>query len=149
MPKSADKFMTINYEITDDKIINREAGNFAKYILRRPVDKVFIERYKHIIQGKQLSSISVHDNKLLEFALNHRWAIGLIDSYLAIFKPDSEFRRRLFVMFAILESSQDYEADFLPARHSAIYGFYILYIGLKSTVKIPCGFIVSTMVKIW
>ncbi len=42
--------------------------------------------------------------------------VGLLDAGLAVADPHSELRRRLYLMFAILESSPEYHELFLPPR---------------------------------
>jgi hypothetical protein len=139
--------MTKNSIQTEGGLLLQEAENFAKYILKKMPDRLSLEHYVQIISQGDSYSQNTSDAKLLKFAMSHPWSIGLIDSYLAFFRPDSEFRFRLYVMFAILESNRNYVDDFLPVERSPFYALSILYVGLKTALKVPCGFIVSFIAR--
>jgi hypothetical protein len=125
-----------------------EAENFGAYILKKKPSEDAINKYIRIVKSRRSDeSANPLDKKLLGFARKHRWSIGLIDSYLALFKPESEFRHRLYIMFAILESSHEYSDHFLPVKRGPIHIVYIFYTGAKAVVKIPFGLVISWIAR--
>jgi len=65
----------------------------------------------------------------------------MIDSGLALIKPHSEVRRRLYLMFAILESTPEYWKYFIPVRRSGWYIITIIGVGLRSVLRAIFGVI--------
>ena len=61
---------------------------------------------------------------------------------MSFFKPDSELRRRIYVMFAVLESSPKYHRYFLPQKHSFLYVFVIFLLGIRAILRLVTGFVV-------
>jgi len=123
----------------EDGDIKQEAILFGKYYLKvTPNDRV-ISLYSNAINGSidPISSIS----KDIIFVHRHPWSLRFVDSGAAIVKPQSEIRKRLYTMFAILEASSEYYDLFLPKKRNAIY---IVIIGLTA-----CAAVVRALVGIF
>ncbi len=130
----------MNHNLTDqtsyDSLI-RQAEVLGRYFLKKhPTDKI-----KHLyaeIIGKS-KGLSRQDQRLLLFATKHHRSLGLIDAGLALMRPDSEVRRRLYIMFALLEASPDYCDYFLPKKRGPFYLFIIVWAGLSALFKAAVG----------
>ena len=115
----------------------RQAEIFGRYLLKIPPSSASKKLFVRIVDRTDF--ISQQDANLLKFALERPWAISYIDAGLAVLNPDSELRRRLFIMFAILESMPDYYDYFLPKRRSFWYAFYVFFSGLRAALKATVG----------
>ena len=90
--------------------------------------------------------VNNYDERLFNFIDRHHWSIGLIDSGVAVLRPDSEVRHRIYLMLAILEVNPKYNRRFLPARKNKLYFFAIVFICIKSVVETILGMILVKMV---
>lgn len=115
-----------------------EAELFGRYLLGRPPSGECVALYE-AANDKIGIVLDAKDSKILEFALANPWAIGCIDQGLALFKRDSNVRRKIFVMLAILETSPDYSGYFLPAERSPLYLLYIAWVGISASMKAVIG----------
>jgi hypothetical protein len=71
--------------------------------------------------------------------------LGLLDSGLALVRPHAELRRRLYLLFALLEATPEYADRFLPAARRPWYVIYIAWVGARAAVK---GLLGSALVKL-
>lgn len=116
----------------------KEAGLFARYITRREPDDLSVHLYERAIRLSKMQ-LSKKDEKLLQFVLRNNWSLGLLDAGLAMFRKNSAVRQRLFMMYAILESSPLYCDHFLPKKRSKIYLFTVLWAGTRGVFKALTG----------
>jgi hypothetical protein len=118
--------------------MTEQGAVFGYHLLRRLPNKKVLTIYAAAIQQPSFVANQT-DQRLLQFGLNHPWSISYIDAGLAYLRPQSEFRHRLYVMFAILESSREYHEHFLPKQRSPFYLFYIAYVAARSLVTAGVG----------
>ena len=123
--------------------IQEEAKIFANYLVRREASPQALRLYENAI-GK--SKPNKTDQKLLNFMYNHPNSIGFIDAGLIITNPESEARRRLYVMLAILEASPEHADLFLPKKRNPFYILTFIYSGIRAVVKAVLGFILVKVV---
>lgn len=119
--------------------LTTQAILFTKYLIGKMPDKQSIALYSQAIKQDELT---VSDKKVLSFMLRWPRLIGFIDAGLALTSPHSEVRRRIYVMFAILESQPLFWRDFLPVKRSGWYVFFILLVGLRSIVRAVGGILI-------
>lgn len=123
--------------------INHQAVIFTKYLIKKEPDSQSITLYSQAIAHQ--TELSYRDAKLLKFVQKHPFWIGCIDGGLAFVNPHSEVRRRIYIMFAILESQPLFWRNFLPIKRSWWYLFFILFTGLRAVIRAAAGIV---MVKI-
>jgi hypothetical protein len=116
--------------------LEKEARLFARYLIRSDASPQAIRLYQAAMRDSRPSSA---DRKLLDFMVSHPCSIGLIDAGLVFRDAYSEARRRLYVMFAILEASPEYYDYFLPKKRSPFYLFFIGYAGVRAVIKAVLG----------
>ncbi len=108
-----------------DKSLQSEALFFARYLLNKKPNLRETELYEKTIRSRALVPHE-RDLKLLAFASANTWSIGFIDSGLALIHPGAEFRMRLHLMFAILETNPEYHLLFLTQERKPLYALRIL-----------------------
>lgn len=129
----------------DDSTLLCEAEIFGKYLINQsPSQNIKLLFTKAALVD---NSISVQDKKLLNFIIKNTWSIGLIDSGLAILNPKSEVRRRLYIMFAILESSPEHNDYFLTIKRRPLYFLIILLSGIRSFIKSFLGILLVKIIR--
>ena len=128
-----------------DAMLHAEGARFARYLLGcRPGTDV-LERYADAIRAGGAPQRR-RDAALLRFSRARPRAIGLLDAGLAVADPHSELRRRLYLMFAILESSPEHHDLFLPAETPPWYPLTVAYAGLRGGVKAAAGIVLVGIV---
>lgn len=123
---------------------NHQARIFSKYLIGELPSRQAIIIYEQAVEDAPL--IDAVDKRLIYFATEHPKFIGLLDSALAFIKPYSELRRRLYVMFAILESSPEYANYFLPVSRGRLYLVRVGLAGLSAAGKIILGTILIKLI---
>ncbi len=134
MPKATDK--------SDYFELLKEARVFGLYLLKQQPDIGSQELYAKALQ----SSPADKTDNALRFAINHPWSITFLDSGLALISPQAELRRRIYIMFAILEASPKYCDFFLSKKRSLAYPLFIIYVGLRSMFKALVGILLIKVV---
>lgn len=118
----------------------REAEIFGRYLLSgNHPDSKTIELYQKAAAIRKYDTASLHEQKILAYALRRPRLIGLLDSALALSNPESLLRQKLLLMSAILETRPQYAALFLPKRRSFFYLFYIGFVGVRAVAKAFAG----------
>lgn len=118
--------------------LHQEANLFGKYFLK----KLPGEREKNLyvkLAGEITPPLELTEQRILRFALNNKWSIGLLDAGCAFIRPQSELRRRLHLMFAILECSSEYNDLFLPKQRSPFFLLILIFNGVAAIVKALVG----------
>lgn len=116
-----------------------QAVLFGNYLLSgKAVTPHVKDLYDKTMQNTA-ASLDAKDKRILQYAIEHPWAIGLFDAGCAITRPDAELRRRLYIMFAILEANTEYWGRFLPKKHSPLYLFVIMGAGIRGAAKAGVG----------
>lgn len=118
-----------------------QATIFGRYLLRVTPTAAAQDLFVTFMR-LEAHKLTPRDRKLLRFVLKHSWSLGLIDAGLALTDPTSEVRRRLYVMFGILECQPEYHDYFLPKKRSWWYAFFVLYAGARSLLKAGLGVLV-------
>lgn len=124
-------------------LFDHEATIIARYFQIDTVDKQSIQLYESIINSSA-GALSTKEHKLVALAFRRPWIIPYLDAALALKSPNVELRRRLYIMFAILESHPQYSQQFLSQHHSPLYVVNIACIGLRSVIKAAVGLMILT-----
>lgn len=126
------------YYVRMEEHLEEQAKIISRYLVGHTPSRAIRQRYVQAIQASPLQ-ISKADHQLLQYITRHPWAIGIIDAFLVFSNPESEVRRRLYVLFAILEASPEDNNKFLPTKRNASYIFYVGYVGARSFIKALIG----------
>ena len=122
-----------------------EAKIIGRYHLAQPPDQGSIELYVRAINTLN-ESYSIRDEKILRFALKHPRLLGVLDAGLAFEQPGSELRRRIYIMFTVLETQPQYAHLFL-SKQTHLYVFSIPYLVFNACIKSIIGMIVLRWIK--
>jgi hypothetical protein len=127
-----------------DETLRREADIFGHYLVKRAPHEVAISLYINALEVRP-HVMSEREHKHLAFVRRHPWALGFIDAGLAMVDSTSEIRRRIYIMFSILESTPHHLDRFLPTRRKWWYSFAIGTTGVVGVCKAMIG---SMLVKV-
>lgn len=129
-----------------DSEMKQEALLFGKYYLKvTPNDRV-VSLYTKAIKGSIDYASSV--SKDIIFVRKYPWLLRIVDSGAAIVKPQSEIRKRLYMMFAILEASSEYHDLFLPKKRNGAYVVVIGLTGFAAVIRALIGiFVVKVLIR--
>ena len=123
------------------KTTTDEANLFCQYIVGSLPSEKVVERYETILHSSPVT-ISSEDTKIISFVHKHPRLLGAVDSYAALFMPHSEIRRRLYILFAVLESTPEYSEQFLPKDRGALYLFVIAGVSIRTVFRVLLGVII-------
>ena len=115
-----------------------EATIFTKYLIGKQADRKTKDLYNRAISISS-TPLDKNDTAILNFLTKHPNTLGLLDAGLAVINPHSEVRRRLYLIFAILESTPLYWEYFIPVQRRPIYIFIIIAVGIRSIYRLLIG----------
>jgi hypothetical protein len=127
--------------------LRAEARLFGRYLVRVPPSDSSVERYVGAVT-RSIVRPSVEDLKLLAFARRHPASISLLDAGLALTRPSSALRGRLFLMFAILEATTDHHDRFLPVARSPAHVPLLALTALRAALKGLAGAVLVRLVSL-
>lgn len=122
----------------DGQRLEREADVFAEYLLGRPPDERVRALYRAAMEKISIAT-DEKDAKLLEFVLRNPRFVGLADAGTALVRRQSAFRKRLLVMFAIVECLPSQSDLFLPPTRIRFYPACVFWSGCRAAVKALLG----------
>jgi len=122
-----------------------EAIIFTKYLIGERADKKTKELYIRALDNSP-TILDKNDTAILSFLTKHPSTLGFLDAGLAVIKPHSEVRRRLYLIFAILESTPLYWKYFIPIQRRPIYLFIVIAVGIRSIYRLLVGSILVKLV---
>lgn len=127
--------------VTDFPTADRQAEIFANYLLgqkpRQQSIKLFVDA-----GGADMAALNSADSKLLRFVFRRPFLLRYIDAYLALARPASLLRKRLYLLFAIMEASPYYVDYFLPQKRSVFYVLMLPAVGLRAVCRLLIGAII-------
>jgi hypothetical protein len=101
----------------DDVLLTRQAQVFTRYLIGEEADELSIRLY--IQAHKKLPiTLSAKEEKRLNFLIGNPTFIGMADGALALTNQESGIRKKLYVLFSILESSPAFAKHFLPKTNN-------------------------------
>jgi len=116
----------------------KEAKVFTHYLIGEDADNLTINLYT-----KAHNKLDVHlteeENKQLDFILRHPGTIGMVDGALALKNPENSLRKKIYILFAILESNPKYTKYFMPTNKTTL--FSVIFSGIKAACNALMGFI--------
>jgi hypothetical protein len=97
-------------------MVDEEAAIFARYLVRSAAPPDVAARYREAVRRLFPDPDGARDRALLAFVRRHPWSIGCLDAAAALLAPGCRLRQRLLVMAALLETTPDGAAEFLPGE---------------------------------
>jgi len=125
-------------QATEESTLTKEARVFTRYLIGKEPGGLPVQLYIKALQKLDIP-ISPRDQGKLNFLLRFPFFMGMIDGALAMINPEHPIRKKLYVMFAILESDPIYTQCFLPKAGTSL--FAILWTGIRAVFNTLLGFI--------
>ena len=122
-----------------------EAQIFSRYLLGIDVPKAARELYVTAITSAA-THVSANDKKLLALTVRRPWLTGCVDGGLVFIRPNSEVRRRLYIMLSILETVPELADQFLPKRRSVWYVFWLAFVGVRACLRAGVGIVLVKVI---
>lgn len=113
-----------------------EATIFSQYLIHANPTPRQVRIYQRAIDQNEPS-------KALLAAHKHPFLLPYLDAHDAFFRPTSQLRGRLYLMFSILEASTEFTDKFLASRRSKLYIFVAILIGLRALCRLSIGTIIA------
>ena len=124
----------------DDRAVASEARAFARYLVRSDPTPDLVERYRAACARLFTEPPDAVDAALLAFVRERPWSIGMLDSALALLRPQSLVRARLLVMAAVLETTPRHVREFLPRPSSlGSLALRLPLLGVKAIAQAAAG----------
>ncbi len=124
-----------------------ESKIFFNYFCPYFNDKTFEKQYQKGVETLHLN-LSKNENDILDFLIKNPKTIQIIDCGLAIFKKQSNLRKR-FVLAAAIAEATTHSTDFYFNNENKKLPFLkFLYVGIKATIVMFMAFILFK-IKAW
>jgi len=123
---------------TDESTLTKEAMVFSLYFIGKEPGELSVQLYIKASQ-KLAIPMSPRDKRKLNFILRFPFFMGMIDGALAMVNPEHPIRKKLYVMFSVLESDPAFSNYFLPKAGTSL--FAILWTGTRAVFNTLFGFI--------
>ena len=118
----------------------REAKVFSRYLIGCNISDVIAERYAAAVTLLTPTS-SQKELGIERFAVRFPFWIACLDAAMALRFKEATMRKKILIMFAILETIPEYSNYFLPQKHSLFYIFTIMAVGCRSILRFVFGWI--------
>ena len=115
-----------------------EARVISHYLIGAEPSEQSIALYVNAIRAES-SPPSHSDRKLIAVAHKRPGFLGLLDAGLALLRPQALLRRRIYLMFAILEATPEHHQRFLPVNRPRRYVIALIARALAGIGKAIVG----------
>lgn len=118
-----------------------EAQILSRYLIGRAATPQQAERYaKGCYKWFLKDEHRRPERRVVDFALEHRWSLGLLEAACALLGRDRLLRKKLLLMAAILEADTTHIDKFLPDRSgSRMILVRVVLAGARGTFKVLFG----------
>ena len=129
----------------DDRL-QRECRTFTRYLTAREPDDYVQEKYDAgqaaVLRG--MTPIGAFDEQLVRFAAAGGWRVRVADAYTRILRPRCVLRRKLILLFAILENSGPYHRHFTAGGSGSSWraGLHLLAASAGFVFALAIGIVV-------
>ncbi len=125
----------------DLSALQLEAKNFGKYILGKEIDAETIDFYANSFKVSPIEGTE-KEERLVSACNMSPWKIAFYDAALSLKDPEHLLKRKLLLMFAILETRTEYADSFLGREFSKFYLIKIGLVGARGVFRAVVGFII-------
>jgi hypothetical protein len=126
--------------------MHSEAEKITYYLLGIAPEMSEKESYSEAIAKLDIR-LSAYERELWESMMKSRARMALIDAGLALREPQSQVRRKLFTMLAILEASPNYTSYFLSREFSCFYLFRVGFAGIRACWRALAGSLIVGSIR--
>jgi hypothetical protein len=88
------------------------------------------------------------DRRLWKIVTSCPFTFRIIDGGLAIVRPTSSIRRKVYIMLALLETSPEYCEYFLPKGFGSLYAVNIVLTGARALLVGLLGYVVLKLMGV-
>jgi hypothetical protein len=124
-----------------------EADLLGRYLISIPPNN----RVK-LLYAKAMSMINIQmdpvDQRLWNMIMHYPFTLRIIDSGLAVVRANSAVRRKIYTMFAILETSPEYCDYFLPQAFGPLYVVNVVFAGARAALAALTGLVVLRLMGV-
>lgn len=119
-----------------------EATTLMRYLAGVTPTGELVERYVDANETLLVDECAPSDRVVLAFALDHRWALPLLDGATGLAGSDAWLRQKLFVAAAVLEASTHHVDVFMPGYTPPLVmvgqvGFWGVKAAIKGVLGLP------------
>ncbi len=126
-------------------VLSQEADILCKYITSKKADEQIRLLYTRVFEYKDLN-LSGREDRLWGRMMKRPYLIPFIDSGLAVMKPGSAIRKRIFAMLSIIETNPDFSSCFIgPSGGVKAFSVFVIN-GFKALFYTLIGIV---MVKVF
>jgi hypothetical protein len=126
--------------------LEEEAAALGRHLAGREIDDESVRRYADAIR-RGVAPMDAREGRLLRRVVRRPWMLGFIDAGLALWNRRGPLRRRLVVMFAILESSPRYCDLFLPRPTSTRVAIGVAWAAIRAVTRAAVGAILVAVLR--
>ena len=105
-----------------------------------------------VLYAKAMSTINIQmdpvDQRLWNMIMHYPFTLRIIDSGLAVIRPNSGVRRKIYIMLAILETSPEYCDYFLPRLFGPLYVVNVVFAGARGALAALIGLVVLRLMGV-
>ena len=124
-----------------------EAGLLGRYLIRIPPNNRVT-----LLYAKAMSTMDIQmepvDQRLWNMIMHYPFTLRIIDSGLAVIRPNSAVRRKIYTMLAILETSPEYCDYFLPQAFGPLYVVNVAFAGARAALAALIGLVVLRLMGV-
>ncbi len=124
--------------MSKDFSARHEMDIYCQYVVGQKADEHSLQLFERaILQHK--ADLSVSEQQLLLFMINHPYSVGLVDASVGMFHPNHILRKRMVIAFAILETNPLYYNFFCPKQYSLLHLPVLAFKGMGQLVQALAG----------
>lgn len=128
-----------------DSDLNRQADILTDYLIQKSISNAVVyDLYRTVVTEKKQQD----ETKLINFAFRHPSFIPSLDAGLVFVRPESELRRRIYIMFATLESMPEYSNLFLPEKTGTQGFIRVIGSGIRAVYRAIIGVILLKVARL-
>jgi hypothetical protein len=121
--------------MVDSTALFHEAEVLSRYLIGEAPPQAQIDLYTRAIDRLEITQ----PEGTFAAAIKHPRLLPYLDAHDALFHSSSQLRQKLYLMFAILETSPELADYFLPQNHSFLYLAVIGYNGVTAVGRLLIG----------
>jgi len=106
--------------------MREEAIVISRYLVGKQAPEDLLTRYINANAALNLQ-LEDQERKVWEFCVKSPALVSLLDAGLSLSKPQSILRKKIYLMFAILESSVAFTEHFLPQQRDLLWLPYLFF----------------------
>lgn len=124
--------------------LTEEATIVARYLLGVTPSDAAIHAYTDGV-NTVIEEFTPREQRIWARALEHPWLLQFVDGGLALTDPECATRKRIRLMFAILETEPALAREFI-ARGGGFWPIVMIFYGLRAVIRSVIGLIVIRVI---